>query len=111
MVHDWEPAERPEAVLAYASGRRLLLVALGRKPTPGSEVRITLGHEDVWPPTYYLQWRDTSAAGPSVTTGYLLVQCMEQQRSAYVTVGMPSARNGWTCDLSVPRPSMAPAPR
>jgi hypothetical protein len=65
----------------------LLLVALGRKPTPGSEVRITLGHEDVWPPTYYLQWRDTSAAGPSVTTGYLLVQCMEQQRSAYVTVG------------------------
>jgi hypothetical protein len=87
MDHDWEPAERPEAVLAYASDGRMLLVALGSKPTPGSEVRIALGHEDVWPPTYYLHWRDTSGAGPSVTTGYLLVQCMDQQRSAYVTVG------------------------
>jgi hypothetical protein len=37
MDQDWRLAGRPEAIQAYAAEGRLLLVALGEKPTPNSE--------------------------------------------------------------------------
>lgn len=86
MYDDWELADRPEVVQAFSDEQRVLFFVLGQKRTPCYEVRINPGPEDIWPPIYNIEWRETGEPCPDVVTGYFLVSCVEQRRSEYVNV-------------------------
>jgi hypothetical protein len=59
---------------------------LGQKRTPCYEVRIAPGPEDIFPPIYNIEWRETGGPCADVVSGYFLVACAEQGGSEYVTV-------------------------
>jgi hypothetical protein len=83
---EWELADRPEVIGAFAGDERLLFLVLGQKPTPCVEVRVILGPEDVWPPIYHLEWREVGQGCPDVVTGYCLLACVSQRSSEHVVV-------------------------
>jgi hypothetical protein len=86
MDNNWELAGRPDMIQVFGDGQRVLFFVLGEKPTPCYEMRITLGLEDIWPPIYNIEWRETGGPCADVVSGYFMVSCSEQQGPEHVNV-------------------------
>jgi hypothetical protein len=75
VADSWEFADKPDAATATSDGREICFSVRGSKPAPCYEVQIVQGAEDIWPPIYYLQWRQEGICA-QVITPYEIHQCL-----------------------------------